>query len=73
LLIAETTDINDEEPKMKVSKFKENSRNSGIFDETLKPEPPKIVIDDIKPVSKPPTHRRIISASKFKGNKKKYS
>ena len=52
---------------MKVSKFKENSRNSGIFEESLKPEPLNIVIDDIKPVSKPPTHRRIISASKFKG------
>lgn len=58
---------------MKVSKFKENSRNMSIFEESFKAEPPSIIIEEVKPSSKPPTHRRIISANKFKGKKKKYS
>jgi hypothetical protein len=60
---------------MKVSKFKENSRNSGIFDESLKPaESSDVVIEHAKNSSgKPPTHRRVISANKINFKKKNYS
>jgi len=53
---------------MKVSKFKENSRNSGIMDESFKPAEKSdlVVIEEVKnSSSKPPTHRRVISENKL--------
>jgi len=61
---------------MKVSKYKENSRNSGIMDESFKPAEKSdlVVIEEVKNnSSKPPTHRRVISANKFRVKKKNYS
>lgn len=58
---------------MKVTKFKENSRNSGIFEDSFQHEASDIIVEDVKNSNKPPTHRRVISANKFKPKKKKYS
>ena len=62
---------------MKVTKFKENSRNPGIVDESFKQaeQSDVVIVEEAKNnrSSKPSTHRRVISANKITVKKKNYS